>query len=84
MLRHVLDAQESAIAVADDDRRVIPLVAEPAGCVLVVGDGFGGCLKRGAFGGAAVADTQDVVTTPVERQTGKPEWVSEGRSGRPT
>jgi len=79
MFCHVLDTQESDIAVTDDDRRVIPLVAEPAGCVFVVRDGFSGRLKHRALSGPAVVDTQDVVTAPVERQTGETHGCQRGR-----
>ena len=73
MVGDVLDGEHAAIAVADHDRVGKAALVHPGGGVAVVFDALAGELERGAFGGAAVADAQNIVAAAVEREAGKPE-----------
>jgi hypothetical protein len=82
----MFDGQHSAVAVADHDRVRETPFGEPAGGVAIVGNALVRQLKRGALGGAAIADAQDIVAAPVESEQAKPSRVNAGgrKRGAPT
>ena len=65
--------EHAAVAVADYDRAREPPLGKPAGSVAVVRDALASQLKSGALGGAAVPYAQDIMTAPVESETGEAE-----------
>ena len=69
----MLDREHPAIAVADHDRVGKAALCHPGGGIAVVRDALASQLERGALGGAAVANAQNVVAAAVERETGKTE-----------
>ena len=78
VIGNMLDPQETAVAVPDDDRGVgpdsrTPLGRDPLRGELVVGDRLGRGLEGGALDRPAVAVRQDVVAAPVEGEAGKAE-----------
>ena len=71
MVRDVTDRERAAVAVPDHDRIGEAARRQPRGSDAVVVDRLGVGLERGAFGGAAVPDAEDVMAAPIEREAGE-------------
>ena len=69
----MLEREHAAIAVPDHNRAGEPALGEPAGRVVVVSNPLLRQLKGGPLGSPTVANTEDVVPTPVEGETSKTE-----------
>jgi len=65
--------------MCDDDRRGEAAVRHPARRVVIVGNAFARELQRAAFGRAGIADAQDVVAAPIEREAREAKFREHGR-----
>jgi hypothetical protein len=85
-LCHMRDAEHAATRMGDDDRPGEAAVRHPARRVVIVGNAFARELQRAAFGSAGIADAQDVVAAPVEREAREAKFREHGgpQRGAPT